>query len=167
MRGWALRVAPGEQAARWGQAAGRGPCHAEAPRPRKPRSCLAGASLRRGRAMQATRTRSAGSGTMRAAAPGHAGVGLRRGGGSACAGPRTAPRRKPDRAAPWRAEAAPRASCHEEGSGAPRRARAPRRAAAGRPRREPAAPGRAARQGSAPGGLRRAQSREPRRGAMA
>jgi hypothetical protein len=45
MRVRALRAALGEQAARRGQATGRGSCHAGAPRPRR-----AGAALRRGHA---------------------------------------------------------------------------------------------------------------------
>jgi hypothetical protein len=121
MRGWALCVAPGEQAARWGQAAGRGSCHAEAPRPRKPRSCLAGASLRRGRAMQAA------SRPRGRAAPGRARCGQLRQAtqGPDCAGEAGAraqvhaPRRAGSRTAPHHGRPRPHHARH-----ATRRARA-------------------------------------------
>jgi hypothetical protein len=58
-----------------------------------------------------------------------------------------------------------RARAHHATPG--RGGRATRRAGATPSSRGQAAPGRAARQGSVPGGLGRAQSREPRRGAMA
>jgi hypothetical protein len=48
MRGGALQVVSGEQAARLGYATGTGPRHAGAPRPCEPRPHRAGAALRRG-----------------------------------------------------------------------------------------------------------------------
>jgi hypothetical protein len=73
MRGGALRVALAEQAKRWGQATGKGPPHAGAPRPRELRPHRAWAALHRDRATQ-----------------GHHG---RAGPPWPCAKPRAAPRR--------------------------------------------------------------------------
>jgi hypothetical protein len=88
MRGGALHVVPGEQAARRGHATGRGLHHAGAPWPHEPRSRRAGTALRRGHA--APRGGSAPGAGTQGAAPGRA----RRGhAAQACrghAGPRVA-----------------------------------------------------------------------------
>jgi hypothetical protein len=123
MRGGALRIAPGKQAARRGQATGRGPRHAGAPRSRESRPRNAGATLRRDRVRR---------GAM-AARQGHHRAGTGAGGrDEPPAGTRAWPRATPgDEPRARRAQGRERARRGHARAGGPSRGRARRARRAG------------------------------------